>query len=95
MKIIECVPNISEGWSRKKVLKIAGALTGLPGVKLLDICMDRDHHRSVLTFIGPPDAVRQRFVPVNELIMRECMAESYKATLRSLDAELRREAAAW
>lgn len=42
-----------------------------------------------------PDAVRQRFVPVNELIMRERMAESYKATLRSLDAELRREAAAW
>ena len=42
-----------------------------------------------------PDAVRQRFVPVNELIMRERMAESYKATLRRLDAELRREAAAW
>lgn len=42
-----------------------------------------------------PDAVRQRFVPVTELIMRERMAESYKATLRSLDAELRREAAAW
>lgn len=41
------------------------------------------------------DAVRQRFVPVNELIMRERMAESYKETLRSLDAELRREAAAW
>ena len=58
MKIIECIPNISEGWSRKKVLKIAGALTASPGVKLLDICMDRDHHRSVLTFIGPPDAVR-------------------------------------
>lgn len=42
-----------------------------------------------------PDAVRQRFVPVNELIMQERMAKSYKATLRRLDAELRREAAAW
>ena len=42
-----------------------------------------------------PDAVRQRFMPVNELIMQERMAESCKATLRSLDAELRREAAAW
>ncbi|WP_448338813.1 hypothetical protein AB9L11_11750 [Desulfovibrio piger] len=41
------------------------------------------------------DAVRQRFVPVNELIMQECMAKSYKATLRRQDAELRREAAAW
>ncbi len=59
MKIIECVPNISEGWSREKVLEIAGALTAHPGVKLLDICMDRDHHRSVLTFIGLPEAVQE------------------------------------
>lgn len=64
MKIIECIPNVSEGWSRKKVLKIAGALTASPGVKLLDICMDRDHHRSVLTFIGPPDAVRDAALAV-------------------------------
>lgn len=58
MKIIECVPNFSEGWSKKKILKIAAAVNTTPGVNLLDICMDRDHHRSVLTFIGPPEAVQ-------------------------------------
>lgn len=64
MKIIECVPNISEGWSKKKVLEIAGALNAFPGVKLLDICMDRDHHRGVLTFIGPPDAMQEAALAV-------------------------------
>lgn len=42
-----------------------------------------------------PDAVRQRFVPVNELIMQARMTKSYKATLRKHDIDLRREAAAW
>ena len=64
MKIIECVPNISEGWSKKKVLEIAGALNAFPGVKLLDICMDRDHHRGVLTFIGTPDAMQEAALAV-------------------------------
>lgn len=64
MKIIECVPNISEGWNKKKVLEIAGALNAFPGVKLLDICMDRDHHRGVLTFIGPPDAMQEAALAV-------------------------------
>jgi len=58
MKIIECVPNFSEGWSRRKILKIAAVVTASPGVKLLDICMDKDHHRSVLTFIGPPESLQ-------------------------------------
>ena len=58
MKIIECVPNFSEGWSKQKILTIATALTATPGVKLLDICMDKDHNRGVLTFIGPPEALQ-------------------------------------
>ena len=64
MKVIECVPNISEGWSKKKILQIAGALTASSGVKLLDICMDRDHHRGVLTFIGPPEAMQKAAMAV-------------------------------
>ena len=42
-----------------------------------------------------PDAVKQDFLPVHDLIVQEFMETSYKATLRRLDAELRREAAAW
>lgn len=54
MKVIECVPNISEGRDREKIGAVAGALSRSKGVKLLDVCLDPDHHRSVFTFIGAP-----------------------------------------
>ncbi len=57
MKIIECVPNFSEGRDPEKVKKIAGAVRTVPGVRLLDFSFDSDHHRSVLTFIGEPEPV--------------------------------------
>ncbi len=59
MKMIECVPNISEGRDRKKIDAVAGAVLQTPGVKLLDVCIDPDHHRSVFTFAGPPENVEK------------------------------------
>jgi glutamate formiminotransferase len=58
MKIIECVPNFSEGRDRKKGKTLMDAVVAVKGIKLLDFCMDEDHHRSVLTFIGTPGAVK-------------------------------------
>ncbi|MCG6536304.1 MAG: glutamate formimidoyltransferase [Syntrophales bacterium LBB04] len=55
MKIIECVPNISEGRNKKKIKNIVAALTAVEGVNLLDVCTDADHNRAVLTFIGTPE----------------------------------------
>jgi glutamate formiminotransferase len=57
MKIIECVPNISEGCDRKKIDSIAAALSTVEGVRLLNVCADADHNRTVLTFIGEPEDV--------------------------------------
>ena len=57
MKIIECVPNFSEGRDRKKIDSIVSALSTVEDVRLLDVCIDADHNRTVLTFIGTPDAV--------------------------------------
>jgi glutamate formiminotransferase / 5-formyltetrahydrofolate cyclo-ligase len=57
MKIIECVPNFSEGQDRAKIDKIADALLSIRGISLLDFSMDPDHHRSVFTFIGSPESV--------------------------------------
>jgi len=59
MKIIECVPNVSEGKSMETINAIADAISGAPGVKLLDVCMDRDHHRTVFTFLGSPADVEK------------------------------------
>ena len=55
--IVECVPNFSEGRDRAKVDRIAQAIAGRDDVTILGQTMDADHHRSVITFAGPPDAV--------------------------------------
>lgn len=57
MKIIECVPNFSEGRDAKKMAAIARAIESVPGVRLADYSGDADHHRSVFTFLGKPEDV--------------------------------------
>lgn len=59
MKIIECVPNFSEGRDKKKIAAIARAIQTVSGVRLADYSGDADHNRSVFTFMGNPDDVLQ------------------------------------
>jgi len=59
MRLLECVPNISEGRDEKRITIIAEEVKRHSGVKLLDVSSDRDHHRSVFTFIGEPLAVKE------------------------------------
>ncbi len=61
-KIIECVPNFSEGRDLEKVEKIVDCFRGKKGVKLLDYSSDEDHNRSVVTAIGEPEALRDAVV---------------------------------
>lgn len=58
-RIVECVPNFSEGRNRATVRALVSAVESVPGVWLLDQTMDRDHHRSVLSFAGELDAVAE------------------------------------
>ena len=57
MKIIECVPNFSEGRDREKIDQIAESILSVVGVKLLNFSMDCDHNRSVFTFIGSMESI--------------------------------------
>jgi glutamate formiminotransferase len=57
--LIECVPNFSEGRDASTVRAIQQAIESVPGVMLLRSEMDEDHHRSVITFAGPPEAVAE------------------------------------
>jgi len=59
MAVIECIPNISEGRSSEVVEACAEAVRGVPGVRLLDQSSDSSHHRSVLTFAGDREPVKQ------------------------------------
>lgn len=58
-RIVECVPNFSEGRDAATVRALAEAVRAVPGVALLDQTMDPDHHRAVLTFAGAPEAVME------------------------------------
>src|SRR4030042_4725197 len=62
MRLLECVPNISEGKDEKKIALITEEGKRCKGVKLLDVSSDKDHHRSVLTFIGEPEATKDAAV---------------------------------
>lgn len=58
-RLVECVPNFSEGRRREVVDRILDAIAAVPGVTLLDREMDPDHNRSVLTFAGEPEPVME------------------------------------
>lgn len=55
VKLLECVPNYSEGRDLAKVEKIVDCFRSKAGVKLLDYSSDKDHNRTVVTVIGEPE----------------------------------------
>ncbi len=58
-RLIECVPNFSEGRDPAKVEAIVAAMSAVTGVYVLDREMDADHNRCVVTLAGEPDAVAE------------------------------------
>ena len=58
-KIIECVPNFSEGRDMTVIDKITAEIKKVSGVKLLDVDPGYDTNRTVVTFVGEPEPVKQ------------------------------------
>ncbi len=56
-RVVECVPNFSEGRDLAKMRRITDAIEAVPGVKLLDVDPGADTNRTVVTFVGDPDSV--------------------------------------
>ncbi len=57
IKIVECVPNFSEGKDKSVIEAISGAIKAVSGVKLLDVDPGADFNRTVYTFVGEPESV--------------------------------------
>ncbi len=57
MKLVECVPNISEGRRQEIYEAVAAAAAAVPGVTLLNVDPGADTNRTVITFVGEPEAV--------------------------------------
>ncbi len=58
-KILECVPNFSEGRNSNVIAKISSAIDSVEGVKLLHVDAGESANRTVISFAGKPDAVIQ------------------------------------
>lgn len=61
-RIMECVPNFSEGRDLQKIDKIVSPFRAKEGVKLLDYSNDEDHNRLVVTVVGEPDALKEAVI---------------------------------
>ncbi|GAB6008633.1 glutamate formimidoyltransferase [Dysgonomonas reticulitermitis] len=77
-KIVECVPNFSEGRDLEKVEKIAGAFRAKEGVKLLDYSTDKDHNRMVVTVVGEPEALKKAIVEAIGIAIEEIDLNQHK-----------------
>ncbi len=56
-RIVECVPNFSEGRDEALIRQITDAIEGVSGITLLDVDPGADTNRTVVTFIGPPETI--------------------------------------
>jgi len=56
-RLVECVPNFSEGRRIEVIDAIVEAITSVPNVYLLGREMDADHNRAVITLVGPPESI--------------------------------------
>ena len=61
-RIMECVPNFSEGRNLQKIEQIVSPFRAKTGVKLLDYSNDEDHNRLVVTVVGEPEALKEAVI---------------------------------
>ncbi len=76
MKVLMCVPNISEGKDLKLIDEIAALVRDTEQVKLLEASSDRDHNRSVFGYLGEPQSVLEATKKLTDLALEKInMAE--------------------
>lgn len=59
MKIVECVPNFSEGRNKRIIDEIVNEISSVEEIEILDVSMGYETNRTVITFIGPPQAIKE------------------------------------
>lgn len=79
-KIIECIPNFSEGRRQEVIESLASEAGNIPGVMLLDYSSDSNHNRSVFTMVGDPEGI-------SEAAFRLCRLASEKIDMREHTGE--------
>ena len=77
-RLVECVPNVSEGRRGDVIDRLADTIRGVDGVRLLDRTSDADHNRSVFTYAGEPERVLKATHALVDLALREIDMRSHK-----------------
>lgn len=75
---MECVPNVSEGRRVEVIEELAEAVRSTPHVRLLDYSWDGAHHRSVFTFVGPPQPVVDAALALADVAVRRIDLRSHR-----------------
>ncbi|NTV91336.1 MAG: glutamate formimidoyltransferase [Clostridiales bacterium] len=70
-KIVECVPNFSEGRDLEKIQRIIAPFIATEGCRLLDYSPDKDHNRVVVTVMGEPESVKKAVVAAVGIAVKE------------------------
>jgi len=76
--LVECVPNFSEGKDKEIIDSITSAMLSVTGVKLLDVDMGADFNRTVVTIVGPPDAVLESILIGTEVALQSIDMRNHK-----------------
>lgn len=71
MKIVECVPNFSEGRDKEKIERIVSVLRNREQVKLINYEADKDYNRTVVTLIGDADKMVDAIMDLVEVVLKE------------------------
>ncbi len=77
-KIVECVPNFSDGVNAHVHDAIGKAISSVPNVKLLDIDPDASYNRVVVTFVGEPDSVVEAALRATEVAVKMIDMRNHK-----------------
>lgn len=78
MKIVECVPNFSEGTNEDTIAAILDIFKSTKGVKLLDFTYDSNYNRLVVTIIGSPKAVEESMLQASDIAIERIDMRKHK-----------------
>lgn len=71
MKLVECVPNFSEGMNLDKINRIISSLEHKEGVRIVNVESDKDYNRTVVTLLGEPEKIIEAMIPFTMAVLEE------------------------
>lgn len=77
-KIIESVPNISEGRREDVLKRVVEAIQGIPDTRVLDVKPDHDHNRTVISLAGSPEGLKRQLLKLYEVCIAEIDLRQHK-----------------